>query len=111
MTDRKKVFKHVRSESFIELLDGMRPVQVIEQMQQLQASYPDREVFFKVDYGYDGCSLELWESVPETDREYKTRLSIEAKKAAAEAKTKAAKEKRERSEYERLKKKFEKAPK
>lgn len=108
MSKRKMVDVKIGTESFYDILDLMTPSEVIERMNELQAGYPGRYVYFKVSsYGYDGGKeLELWERREETDREFNKRIAEEAKIKAKQKETKAIKQAKELAEYQRLKKKF-----
>ena len=109
MSNRKIVNVKIGTESFYDILDQMTPAEVIERMDELQAGYPDRDVFFNVSpYGYDGgLNLELWERREETDREFNKRIAEESKIKAKQKESKAIKQAKELAEYQRLKKKFE----
>jgi len=109
MSKRKIVNVKIGTESFYDILDQMTPAEVIERMNELQAGYPGRHVYFNVSsYGYDdGKELELWESREETDREFNRRIAEELKIKAKQKETKAIKQAKELAEYQRLKKKFE----
>lgn len=109
MSKRKIVNVKIGSESFYDILDQKTPAEVVERMNELQAGYPDRHVYFNVSpYGYDGgLDLELWESREETDREFNKRVAEEKKEREKKSAAAQAKKDRELAEYQRLKKKFE----
>ena len=111
MSKRKIVNVKIGTESFYDILDQMTAGEVIERMNELQAGYPGRHVYFNVSsYGYDGgMDLELWESREETDKEYEKRIAEEKKERAKKSAAAQAKKDREFAEYIRLKQKFEAA--
>ena len=109
MSKRKIINVKIGTESFYDMLDQMTPAEVTKRMEELQAGYPGRHVYFNVSpYGYDGgLDLELWESREENDKEFNKRIAEEKKAKDVKKKQKADKEARELAEYERLRKKFE----
>lgn len=108
MSKRKIVNVKIGTESFYDILDQMTPAEVIERMDELQAGYPDRDVFFNVSpYGYDGgLNLELWERREETDKEYEKRVAEEKRERDRKRAATKAKKDKEFAEYVRLQKKF-----
>lgn len=71
----------------------------------INAGYTD--IFIEYGYGYDQYRYYLCGTREETDKEYQTRLSNEAKAAERVKEQKQLKEAKDRAEYERLRKKFE----
>jgi hypothetical protein len=70
----------------------------------INAGYTD--IFIETETGYE-YGYYLYGTREETDKEYQTRLSNEAKVAERVKEQKQLKEAKDRAEYERLKKKFE----
>lgn len=100
---KKQIDVYVR-ELYSDLLHNRPLIDIITDLQKLQAEFPGG--YLQLDYD-DGFELALWNKREETDEEYEARLKRQAKARKAAATAKEKQEIIERELYERLKKKYE----